>query len=72
MVVDFRCRRPLFRGRAGEHPRRFAPAGSPVGVERLQRKSTEYKKITISFNRAKKKLRDNLSAAYDFTIIYPI
>ena len=29
MSVDFRSRRFAFRGRAGEPPRRFAPAGSP-------------------------------------------
>jgi hypothetical protein len=30
MIVDWRSRHFAFRGRAGEPPRRFAPAGSPL------------------------------------------
>jgi len=30
VTVDFRSRRFAFRGRAGEPPRRCAPAGSPL------------------------------------------
>jgi hypothetical protein len=30
LTVDFRSRRFAFRGRPGEPPRRFTPAGSPL------------------------------------------
>jgi hypothetical protein len=55
LSVDFRSMRFAFRGRSGEPPRRYAPAGSPLprnpaGVSRIPLQSTECEKSTFSFN----------------------
>ena len=57
LSVDFHSMSFAFRGRAGEPPRRFSPAGSPLprtpaGVSRIPLQSTDCVNSTFSFNTA--------------------